>query len=337
MKIQFRAVKLSKENRKKLDYINEIIEEYQNDGYVLTLRQLYYQLVSRDIIPNNVSEYGKLSTILKEGRMAGIVDWDAIEDRLRQPYTPSAFDSPKNILDACIQQYMLHRQEGQDTYLEVWVEKDALSGVLKRVTSKYHVPILVNRGYSSASAMYDSYERFFKAIKNGQKVKILYLGDHDPSGEDMIRDIYDRSLEFLKGSEEVRNYMYFNDDNQDCYHRLSKYMDEKGLDEEFSLECVKDDLVSNIQFEVTPIALTKAQIRQYNPPPNPAKITDPRAKAYIERHGAVSWEVDALKPEVLHKLLEDNILANIDLEKYEEILDKEKEGITKLKALKPYL
>jgi hypothetical protein len=274
-KIKFREIKMSRANLIRLDEINEIIEEYQEQGYVLTLRQLYYQLVSRDIIPNKQSEYAKISTILKEGRMAGIVDWAAIEDRLRHPSSPASFDSPASILSAAIAQYALPRMEGQEKYIEVWVEKDALSGVLKRVTEKYHIPILVNRGYSSASSMYDSFVRFKEAFENQQETLVLYLGDFDPSGVDMIRDIRERTLEFIDG--------YYGDEAED------------------------------FAFTVKPIALTKAQITQYNPPPNPAKITDPRAKDFIRLHGATSWEVDALKPEVLNSLLEKAILQNIDL------------------------
>ena len=85
-KIKFREIKMSAANKRRLDLINGIIEEYQAQGYVLTLRQLYYQLVSRDIIPNKQAEYSKLSNLLKEGRMAGIVDWEAIEDRLADEY-----------------------------------------------------------------------------------------------------------------------------------------------------------------------------------------------------------------------------------------------------------
>lgn len=80
-KIRFRnSVGLSKPNLKKLEIINAIIEEYKEQGYKLTLRQLYYQLVSRDIISNKVSEYAKLSGILVKGRMGGMVDWNAIEE-----------------------------------------------------------------------------------------------------------------------------------------------------------------------------------------------------------------------------------------------------------------
>ena len=301
MKTKFREMRMSKANRVRLDEINSIISEYQVQGYVLTLRQLYYQLVSRDIIPNQQKEYAKLSTILKEGRMSGIVDWGAIEDRLRQPSSPSSFESPEEVMDAVISQYALPRMAGQPVYVEVWVEKDALSGVLKRVTEKYHIPIMVNRGYSSASAMHDAFQRFvWNGAYKRKPIKLIYLGDFDPSGLDMIRDITERIEEFQFGYDD-------------------------GTD------------VEGMIFEVVPIALTEDQIDEYAPPPNPAKVTDPRAKDYIRRHGDTSWEVDALPPQVLNRLLEVAILKYINVEEFEKVLEKEKTDKTRLKSLKEYL
>lgn len=290
MRIKYRDIHLSKANKAQLDIINQIVQKYQSQGYKLTLRQLYYQLVSADIVPNKLREYAKLSNLLKEGRMAGIVDWEAIEDRLRRPDKPAAWDSPESIINACISQYRKDRMEGQKTYIEVWVEKDALSGVLKRVTEVYGVPIIVNRGYSSATAMHDAHQRFVN-VERGQKIKVIYIGDFDPSGQDMIRDITDRIEEFNS----AYNYGY--------------------------------------EFEIIPIALTLEQIKEYDPPPNPAKITDPRAKEYIRKHGPTSWEVDALKPEVLHSLLEEAIKENINIELFNDVLlkeDMDKKQLTKL-------
>jgi len=301
--IKFREVRLSKTNRQRLEIINAIIKEYQSDGYKLTLRQLYYQLVSRDIIPNRQSEYSKLSTLLKEGRMGGIVDWDAIEDRLRQSSVPSSWDSPKDIMESAIGSYALPRMEGQTTYIEVLVEKDALSGVLKKVTEEYHIPILVNRGYSSVSAMFDAYKRFERGIykiydmgkESEAKVIILYLGDFDPSGLDMIRDIEARIREFAE------------------------------ID------------FANFPLEIISIALTAEQIKKYNPPPNPAKMSDPRAKEFMRLYGGMSWEVDALPPNVLNKLLDKEIRKHIDIDLYEEIVNREGEDKEKLRSLIKYL
>jgi hypothetical protein len=287
MKTAFRDnLHMSPKNKSQLNIINRIIEEYKKQGYKLTLRQLYYQLVSRDIIANKTSEYSKLGTLLVKGRMAGVVDWEAIEDRIRVPYKPSEWEDPAELIDACIQQYRKNRLENQDVYIELWVEKDALSGVLKRITSHYGINLMVNRGYSSCTAMHDSFERMLDAEGEGKNVVVLYLGDHDPSGLDMIRDIRDRLEEF------------------------------------------------GVSPKVVPIGLTMEQIKQFNPPPNPAKITDPRAKDYIKAHGAVSWEVDALNPDTLHKLVKENVEDRIDMTLFDEVIESEEEDKERLKQVR---
>jgi hypothetical protein len=201
MKIFFREMNgIGRKNKERLAQINAIIDNYADQGLTLTLRQLYYRLVVANIIANKRAEYQNLSVILREGRMSGVVDWDAIEDRIRRPSRPSHWSSPHNGMDAIIQQYRKDRQEGQDTYIEVMVEKDAISSVLKRVTEPLGVSILVNRGYSSVTALFDSYNRYVKAHNAGQNIVIFYLGDFDPSGLDMIRDLNKRILEFFEGA-----------------------------------------------------------------------------------------------------------------------------------------
>ena len=206
MKEQFRdGLHLHKSNIEKLEIVNSIIDDYLADGYRLTLRQLYYQLVVRNVIPNVQKEYAKLSGLLVKGRMAGEVDWDAIEDRIRIPYLPYWARGISDAIEDITNQYRLDRQEGQDNYIELFCEKDALSNVLKRVTSHYHIHLLINRGYSSCSAMYDAYNRLMKATERGQEPYILYLGDHDPSGLDMVRDIEERLCLDFRIKVEVRH------------------------------------------------------------------------------------------------------------------------------------
>lgn len=270
--------RIGKAKLERLETINKIIEEYQARGYKLTLRQLYYQLVSRDIIPNSLTEYQKLSGVLKDGRMMGIVDWNAIEDRIRVPRIPycasGVYESLCTIADA----HRIDRQSDQDSYIEVWAEKDALSGILYRITHEYHVNLMINRGYSSCTAMYDASYRLLKQVSKGKKCTIIYLGDLDPSGEDMVRDIRDRLEEF-------------------------------GLYENIT---------------VKKIGLTYEQVQAYNPPSNYAKVKDPRAKGYIEKYGPVSWEVDALRPDVLENLLRNELESCIDTGKFEERKKEEK-------------
>lgn len=198
MKIAYEdKLRLNKANTERLEIINGIIEEYVADDYILTLRQLYYQLVSRDVIANTPKEYSKLSILLKRGRMAGIVDWDAIEDRGRQPKLPYSVDGVKDALNDTVEQYRIDRMKGQEKYIEVWVEKDALSNVFLRVTEEFHIRLMVNKGYSSCSAMHEAFKRFKQhMILNEQEGLILYFGDHDPSGIDMARDIENRMKEF---------------------------------------------------------------------------------------------------------------------------------------------
>jgi hypothetical protein len=352
MKIKFREIKLSPDNQVYLTQVNRIIIEYQAQGMPLTLRQLYYQLVSRGIIPNRLPEYSKLSKVLKEGRMSGVVDWDAIEDRLRSAEKPPSWGGPAEIIESAINSYAKHRMEGQENYIEVWVEKDALSGVLSIVTEEYHIPICVNRGYSSASAMFDSYKRFKRALEGGQKIVILYLGDYDPSGVDMIRDVKDRPLEMLLSRSSFIEDVYeewikkeHDGDWQDAQWDLEGrhdteddcYIMEEDDDENEMRQFEPMKAFIKERFEVVSIALTRAQIRQYRPPPNPAKKTDPRAKDFIEKHGHQSWEVDALRPEVLNDLLRNAILARIDFEKYQSIVDAEDADKDKLRKLKEKL
>ena len=171
----------------------EIIAEYAQQGYRLTLRQLYYQLVARDVMPNADRWYKKLGDVISNGRLGGYIDWNAIVDRGRVPVMPPAWSSPEDILESAARSYRLDRWEGQKHHVEVWCEKDALSSVIEPVCERYHVRFMANRGYSSSTAMYDAAQRLSDAAdERGKWPVVIYLGDHDPSGMDMTRDIRDR-------------------------------------------------------------------------------------------------------------------------------------------------
>ncbi len=286
MKICYQqAVKWRQKTLDLLSKITAIVEDYDKQGYRMTLRQLYYQLVSADIIPNQQKEYAHLSRLLTEARIAGLIDWDFIEDRVRVPKRHSQFDNIPDLVNTAVNSYRRDRWENQDNFIEVWVEKDALSGVLAPITDKFHVTLMVNRGYSSATAMHDAALRLRRQESQDKETTILYVGDHDPSGEDMVRDIQSR-LRIFK-----------------CNARVKK------------------------------IALTMTQIKKYRPPPNPAKMSDPRAVGYVDKHGTSSWEVDALRPDVLNKLLTKEISLLLDQKKYDKIISIEKREIKKLQEL----
>ena len=169
---------------------NRIIDEYQEDGYDLTLRQLYYQFVARDIIPNSQSEYNKLGTAVNNGRLAGLIDWDAIKDRTRKMQQNYHEVSPEGAIKYTADCYAIDTRQDQDVYLEAWVEKEALAGVVERACNEIDIPWFACRGYVSQTAMYEAAMRCRRKRKG--RVIIMHLGDHDPSGIDMTRDNFDR-------------------------------------------------------------------------------------------------------------------------------------------------
>ena len=176
---------------------NQIIAEYQAAGFVLTLRQLYYQLVSRDIIPNKQQEYKRVGSIINDARLAGLVDWDALEDRTRNVRSVSHWESPDSIVSAVADQYRIDKWADQDMRPEVWIEKDALVGVIEGVCTELDVAYFSCRGYTSQSEMWGAAQRFRQYARKGQRTHVIHLGDHDPSGQDMSRDIEERINMFL--------------------------------------------------------------------------------------------------------------------------------------------
>ncbi len=276
-----------------IDHITAIIDDFVGQGYILTLRQLHYQLVAGNLIVNHDKTYKKLGQIVTDCKYAGIIDWNHIEDRGRIPYLPYWVVDVPDALNDTIGQYRLNRQLGQDNELELWTEKDALSGILRRSTKKYHIQLVVNKGYTSSSAIYRAYQRIVRSIQDGRKFTLLYFGDHDPSGLDMIRDIRVRLEEMLK------NGRHFG-------------------------ELFQDEIEITDWFEVLPIGLTKKQIRKYKLPPNPTKMSDARSENYIKEHGKVCWEVDALNPKTLTEIVETNITKIIDVKMYKDMLEDEK-------------
>jgi hypothetical protein len=319
-KQQFRSTNFRGDTLARIAQARVIIDEYE--GQKLTARQVYYQFVARDLIPNTPRSYQNLTSILTDARYAGLIAWDSIEDRGREPDSPAQWDSIDELVDAAVNQWRSPRWRNQPKYVELWVEKQALAGVLAPIASRNHVTLMVNKGYSSASAMKASAERMLEACgvevvvqcdncgadfdyrevngeckdceektnatfryndSTGEQIEdvekeiiVLYLGDHDPSGKDMVRDIRDRLTEFG---------------------------------------------VPNLKVDA--IALTTAQVKRFNPPPNPAKITDSRAAAYIAEFGNQSWELDALPPRELNRIVEQAIARNMNRALMDEVIARE--------------
>jgi hypothetical protein len=271
-RIQYEEWRPEPESLEVIEQANTIITEYLADGYDLTLRQLYYQFVSRDLLANNQKSYNRLGNIISKGRRAGLIDWDAIIDRTRNLQRDSTWKKPADIVAAVAEQFMYDRWKNQKTYVECWFEKDALMGVFERIAGELRVPFFSCRGYTSDSEVWSAARRLRQqSIMYDKEIVVLHFGDHDPSGLDMTRDIRERLQLF--GAEYV---------------------------------------------EVRRLALNMPQVEQYEPPPNPAKVTDSRFDAYQKEYGDESWELDALDPKTLADLVRDEIESIIDREQWDE-------------------
>ncbi len=162
----------------------EILSAY----HPMTVRQIYYQLVSRLVIKNNRAEYQAVSKALVQARREGLIPWEWIEDRLRQPRIVSMWDDLSKFADTAVKAYRRNIWASQSTYLEVWLEKDALSGLFDEVLRPYGVTLNVGRGYDGWDSIHNASCRFGR----GEDMTILYYGDLDPSGEDMVRSLRER-------------------------------------------------------------------------------------------------------------------------------------------------
>lgn len=215
MKETFEHHKFGKATLARIHMANGILEDLARQGYSISLRQLYYQLVSKGEIPNNNKEYKKLGDTLNKARLAGLVDWNSLEDRGRMLRgSNGGYESQQDYIAGLENGYFRDWWEGQENYVEVWIEKDALVNVIERPCDRHRVRYFSCRGYSSASEQYRAGKRFGQMDGDGRRCHILHLGDHDPSGLDMTRDNTDKALMF-SGTEVTVHRLALNMDQVD--------------------------------------------------------------------------------------------------------------------------
>ena len=287
MKEAFTSKNFHAKSRALIDRANGIIDGYQASGYDLSVRQLYYQLVSGNVIPNSAKSYTNLVNLIGDARLAGLIDWDAIVDRSRATEANSHWSSPKDIIATCAQQFRYDLWGNQPCYVEVVVEKQALEGVLVPVCGFLDIPFTASKGYCSLSTLYEMAQRYLAATD--KDLYLLHLADHDSSGVDMTRDLESR-LDTLLGPFGV---------------------------------CV------NVQR----LALNLDQVEAYGLPPNPAKVTDTRARGYIRQYGHDSWELDALPPEVIADLVREAVLSLRDPDLWDVAVAEQDQARRRLAAL----
>ena len=161
-----------------IEKINGVNNDYKAQGYSLTLRQVYYQMVARAIIPNNERSYKNLGNLINDARLAGFIDWNAIEDRTRNLRGHSHWSTPADIIRSAANSYQLDHWDDQETYVEVWVEKDALVGIVQRICNRLDVSYFSCRGYVSQSEMWQAGQRLSYQARKHERIVLLHLGDH---------------------------------------------------------------------------------------------------------------------------------------------------------------
>jgi len=256
VEIQPLAAKRRRRTNAETSEIKAVIHAVLEANHPMTVRQIYYQLVARQVVENRQAQYQAISTLLVRMRQSGEVPWDYVEDRNRRPRTAQMWDASAELLEAVHGAYRRDVWTEQEHYFEMWLEKDALSGIFEDVLRPFGITLNVGRGYDGWSSIRNAAER----IKAQDKPStIYYWGDFDPSGEDMHRSLIERLAFF------------------DCHPEIVK------------------------------VGLTKQQIEEYNLPSDPAKTTDSRRAGFVERHGDLSVELDALPVDVLRRLIRSTI------------------------------
>lgn len=246
--------------------VNAVIDEFAKQGYSMTVRQIYYQFLSREWMDdwhppkagksskdraNSVESYNLLKSIIGRGRDAGLISWTAIEDRERPMYGTNWVDGPKEALQKARLDFALDLWHNQPIRPFVLVEKNGQLGIVGRVCNEARVDYASCKGYSSQSAVWRLGRRCRGWISQGQRPIGFHLGDHDPSGIDATRDVRER---------------------------LSLY--------------------AGTPIQIVRLALNKDQVIKYSLPPNYVKMTDSRAEGYIAEHGRDCYEMDAPAPDV---------------------------------------
>lgn len=275
-------------NTERLNQVIDVLNELQ-EYWPLTLRQVYYQLVSKEYIKNHRQEYQKLSQIVKQARLDKYIPWEAIEDRNRALHSYSMYDTPADFIRKETANYLKgfsrDLQDRQGYYLEIWIEKDALATIFTRAAEEYSIPVAICKGYTSVTMLHSYIQRIKKpCLHKGRQPVILYFGDFDPSGVQMLQATKE-TLEQDMGRPGI------------IYHRAA--LNEEDI-EQYNLPAAPDAL----------------------------KPQDPRARDFVNKYGNISVELDALHPEIIINKTKEAIQNFMDMELYQAVvLEQEQQSI----------
>lgn len=261
------------------EIITAALDVFKQYDTALTLRQLYYRLVSKHMFQNTINSYKRLSRIMVKARENRDVPLNCLEDRSRRILGrgDANYRSAEQYLKQRLKSlqdswkgFRMPMWEDQLNNVLICLEKDALSRLVSDAANMYHVRTFPTRGYPSFTYV----QKMASYIRNKLKGKMtitLYFGDFDPSGIDIERDLTERLRKYGAGD-----------------------------------------------FKVHRVALTREQIMRYALPPMPVKRSDARAPSFVAAYGNEAVELDALEPNVLKLLVHQSIANYIDLDSWKQ-------------------
>lgn len=258
----------------------------------MTLRQLFYALVSIGTIPKAEPAYAKLKRIVKDLREDGTVPWEWLVDHTRAVFQARTFDGVEGLLQDSANLYRRDLMRSQAVAIQLWAESDSIGSVIAEVADRYTIPTFIGRGYGARGYLWSAARDAVAAMEAGKYVSILHVGDHDPSGEDIFRDV-EQTLRLY--AEAVRSGVpvatvrrWLREDARDSQHLLRDWTS---------------------WLEVERLALTPAQIVEFNLPVRPPKASDARTARFT---GVGAVEVEALPVDALLAIVEQGIVDRID-------------------------
>jgi len=258
----------------------QVIAQYA--GMRLTVRQIFYRFVSMGVFPNTKSSYNSLDKALTIARQRGLVPFEAIEDRVREfigGENPFSDETPDDVFNNAVGEY----ESAEETLQDSWQD--------------YYLPYWYGQPkYVEVWLEKDALAGVFQQATDNYNVCLAPCRGY-PSLSFLYEAV--KRLNHVDRGEKEIVILYFGD------------FDMRGVD-------IQRHLTESLDFfdlgyiNVKRVALTKQQITEHSLPPQPSKKTDTMAKGWIETHGDVAWELDALDPHVLVQIIKEAIEENID-------------------------
>ncbi|MGH2974636.1 MAG: hypothetical protein ACRDLL_07195 [Solirubrobacterales bacterium] len=283
-----RSIKRRRRTKAEMAAIREAIHAALAKDHPMSVRGLFYALTTRGVIAKTEAEYATVKRLTAEMRRSGELPYSWLADGTRWMRKPTTYSSVESALERTAQTYRRALWDDAPVAVEVWVEKEALAGVLVDVTEEWDVPLMVTRGYPSMSFLYSAAQAIWGRSEHGQLTAIRYFGDWDPSGRDIDRSIVKGIGEALVSFEGPSTALIdWGDDDPESTFGAFAHFERVGVNSK--------------------------QIATWNLPTRPTKTQDPRSKSFM----GDSVELDAIPPHQLRTLARQVVEQHVDQQQLE--------------------